>query len=242
MMLRASELIRHLSRLYSGGLIHDLVLRGWFSTTAITEDNTLLVYHPGLRQGNPLVREAGVPDLRGMIHRLRKHASADDEVFIRRRDPVEGEGWIVAVGEERWDDLLVPDPTAIRSYIDPLLSAEIRAEVEEAAGESRPLTGMAVETVLEAERAVRPEYIFFRFAPEDPVIVVGQEARGSATVPAPELRSQEPFELVFSAPLVRGVLGCLGDFTAAALQPTTPNGPLRITEGAYEWHLMPLEP
>lgn len=240
MLVNRDELETHLRRLYAGGQIKDAVFYDAFACKALSLDAQLLVIVPPLRNVEPLPEPVGFTDVELFYRNLRRMRGDLPKVAV---DFVEGR---VVLEQEHGGkvELSTASPNLIASYVKDEMVEKILSLFRPDSPETS-LSKAVVRMVLTLVGLLAPAHIFIEVGREGGRIVVGDETephRPMIDLPVKTAEGEEPYELIFSAKIMRDVFRELRDPTQTKIVLTGPDSVIQVSDGPYRYVISPQEP
>lgn len=237
MKLNRAAFIQHLQRIRLGGLIPEAVFSGAFETTALTKDQLLIVFAPGLPKVEELSEEIGIADLeklKNSLSFLSGSGSEGTDVMI----DVEGFRLVIDEGHRGILRLLTAAPSTIGTRMKEETVEKVKAVAPSEDG--IPLGKALVEGVCATFKGFKAEEVEIQIDAKGGKIVVGNE---NADISEFDLgikgkKGREEYTLLFGKHLIE-VFSILTNFDEAKLFLGGPSSMVKVQDGAYEYIMSP---
>lgn len=237
MRVDRSKLMGHLRRIGCEGQVTEVVFRGAFGCAAITDDHLLLVIAPPLDGTEDIFPESGVG-----LSDLSKFAKALQAIS----NPSAEETWVEMEMEKHRlviDErprgvlrILTAAPKTIGTRVDEKTAEGVLAKAPTTGG--IPLTRQLIEGIRTTFGLFKVTEVEVFLGPDGGKLRVGNDNSDVAEFESEDLKSDEPYSLLFGPHLV-SVLSVVQDYANAVLRLGGPKQPSVIEDGTYKYVLSP---
>mgnify|MGYP006275687509 CR=1 FL=1 len=241
MLIQRKALLRHLNRIYCGGLFPEVVLENRFACKAITTDHTFMVVAEGLEGAEPLPAPIGILNLDLLIRSLRVFGEDDkDDVAVVFED-----NRLVLSEEKRGTlRLLTADPKTISTGMAEGTAERVVGTVDKKKGYSLPQS--MVEAILKSSTLLKADTITIHRTKHKTTFSVGESASDHAEITLPRAKlpkaeSKEDYDVVMAADPFTSALQQMDDFTAAEIAFTGRDSMVSVWDDKVTYYQSPQE-
>lgn len=240
MKAKRDELAKHLSHLYCGGQIGEVVLEDQFKAAAMSTDHELFIHTEGMGKVEPLPEAVGILDLALLISTLGTFGEdGNEQIALEFED-----NRIVVTERDRGTVKLVTTaPKTIQTRIeDPAVVAQIMGMFPKDAGIVLPQS--TVEALSKSLRLLKSDIVKVSRTKKGTTFIVGNSESNQAMIELPAGKTrpkEEEFDLVLSADKVRAVLSQIVDFSSTQIGFTGKDSLVFIWDDKFVYGISPRE-
>lgn len=213
--------LNQLKRVYSGGLVSQVVLGEKLQVASHSDDETLLVLWKG---GNKelLPHTVGVMDL-GLLLTAIDQAGEYAHVYL------DGPRLVVEGEESRSSVRLVTAHTdQVRNQVDEDQMNRFKEELDQYP--VQPVPAEALQAVTRAQRTLGSDYLAMKVGPNGALFTVGSDTENRAEIEVPELTWEQEYEILLPAEVFSKVVNLMFDDSTVDVRLTGPDSVIELSQ------------